>query len=108
LIALADIFFLYVLRALCVRSLSSWFINSLAMGRRARGREFEEQHTGVKSLSPTERRIVRLIATDKTSKQIAEELGISVRTVDTHRQNISQKLNLQGSHSLLKFAFDHI
>jgi FixJ family two-component response regulator len=43
------------------------------MGRRARGREFEEQHTGVRSLSQTERRIVRLIATDKTSKQIAEE-----------------------------------
>jgi DNA-binding NarL/FixJ family response regulator len=89
------------------RMFISQSIARLLVGRRTRGREFEEQHTGVKSLSPTERRIVRLIATDKTSKQIAEELGISVRTVDTHRQNISQKLNLQGSHSLLKFAFDH-
>ena len=41
----------------------------------------------------------------KTSKEIADVLGISVRTVDTHRQNMSTKLGLSGSHSLLKFAF---
>lgn len=82
-------------------------IASLLIGRRTRGKEFTETHTGIKSLSPTERRILRLVATDKTSKEIAVDLHISVRTVDTHRQNISQKLNLQGSHSLLKFAFDH-
>jgi len=77
------------------------------VGRRARGRELAEDHVGVKSLSPMERRILKLIATDKTSKEIADGLGISVRTVDTHRQNMSQKLNLKGSHSLLKFAFEH-
>jgi len=79
----------------------------LLVNRRVRGREFAGEHTGISSLSPAERRILRLIATDKTSKEIAAELQISVRTVDTHRQNISQKLNLQGSHSLLKFAFEH-
>jgi DNA-binding NarL/FixJ family response regulator len=82
-------------------------IAEMLVGRRARARHLADEHTGLKSLSPTERRILQLIATDKTSKEIAEHLRISVRTVDTHRQNISQKLNLKGSHSLLKFAFDH-
>ncbi len=79
----------------------------LLVGRRARARQLADEHTGLKSLSPTERKILQLIASDKTSKEIAEHLRISARTVDTHRQNISQKLNLKGSHSLLKFAFDH-
>ena len=47
------------------------------------------------------------IADNKTSKEIGAELFISYRTVDNHRANICQKLNLKGSHSLLKFAFDH-
>jgi DNA-binding NarL/FixJ family response regulator len=82
-------------------------ISEKLVGRRTRSRQLAEEHSGLKSLSPTERRILRLIASDKTSKEIADQLGISVRTVDTHRQNISQKLNVKGSHSLLKFAFDH-
>ena len=62
---------------------------------------------GVESLSPAERRILKLIASDKTSKEIAEELGLSPRTVENHRSNMSAKLGLQGSHSLLKFAFEN-
>ncbi len=62
---------------------------------------------GLEALTPTERRILRLIATDRTSKEIAADLGVSPRTVDNHRANISAKLGLQGSHSLLKFAFDN-
>ncbi len=62
---------------------------------------------GLEQLTPAERRVLKLIAEDRTSKEIADDLGISVRTVDTHRQNISVKLGLHGSHSLLKFAFDN-
>jgi DNA-binding CsgD family transcriptional regulator len=51
--------------------------------------------------------VLRLISRDKTSKEIAEELGVSPRTIDAHRQNICDKLDLHGSHSLLRFAFDH-
>ena len=58
-------------------------------------------------LGATERQILKLIAEDRTSKEIAELLACSVRTVETHRQNISYKLELSGSHSLLRFAFDH-
>lgn len=61
----------------------------------------------LQSLSLTERRILALIAEYKTSKEIADTLGISHRTVETHRTNICQKLTLRGSHALMKFALAH-
>lgn len=69
--------------------------------------ELRQQKPGLVRLTPTERQVLRLIAEDRTSKQVALLLDCSVRTVETHRQNISQKLELSGSHSLLRFAFDH-
>ena len=61
----------------------------------------------IKSLTPAERRILRLIGEDLTSKEIAERLALSYRTVENHRHHITQKLNLNGTHSLLRFAFDN-
>lgn len=61
----------------------------------------------IETLTPSERRILKLIGEDFTSKEIANLLHVSVRTVDNHRQNICRKLNLHGSHGLLKFAFDN-
>ncbi|MCB1205002.1 MAG: response regulator transcription factor [Verrucomicrobiae bacterium] len=73
--------------------------------RSRRTRELHKEKPGLENLTPAEKRILRQIAEDRTSKEIANELGISVRTVETHRQNISAKLGLSGSHSLVKFAF---
>lgn len=67
----------------------------------------EQNNPSVKDLTPTERRILLLIGDYKTSQEIAEELFISRRTVDTHRNNISTKLGLKGTHALLKFALDN-
>ena len=61
----------------------------------------------IDDLTSAERRILKLVAEDRTSKEIAELLQISVKTVENHRLNICHKLHLHGSHSLLKFAFDH-
>lgn len=66
-----------------------------------------QRAASVKDLTPTERRILQMIADYKTSKQIAEELCIHYRTVDNHRTNISAKLGLRGSHALIKFALQH-
>jgi len=60
----------------------------------------------LEDLTSAERRILKFIAEDRTSKEIADLLKISVKTVENHRLNICHKLNLHGSHSLLKFAFD--
>ena len=61
----------------------------------------------LEDLTSAERQILKRIAEDRTSKEIADELQISVRTVEKHRFNICNKLNLHGSHSLLKYAYDH-
>ncbi|MBX7171045.1 MAG: response regulator transcription factor [Pyrinomonadaceae bacterium] len=58
----------------------------------------------IEDLSPTERIILRLIAEYKTSREIADELSISYRTVENHRYNICQKLDISGSNALVKFA----
>lgn len=75
--------------------------------RAERARQLLLSKPQIESLTPAERRILKLIAEDRTSKEIAELLGISVKTVENHRLNICHKLNLHGSHSLLKFAFDN-
>lgn len=64
-------------------------------------------HHKLQDLTPAERRILKLIAEGKGSKEIATLLRINYRTVDNHRTNISQKLDLHGSHALLRFAIEH-
>jgi DNA-binding NarL/FixJ family response regulator len=59
------------------------------------------------SLSPTEHRIVKMIAEGKTSKEIGDELNISVHTVNNHRAHICEKLRLEGPNRLLQFAIEH-
>lgn len=51
-----------------------------------------------------ERAILRRIRQHKSSKEIAEEMGISVRTVETHRSNICKKLGIQGNYGLNRYA----
>ena len=58
-------------------------------------------------LTPTELRVLKLLAEYQTSKEIAQELSVSPRTVEAHRANMCQKLDLQGSHALVRFAAKH-
>jgi len=58
-------------------------------------------------LTQTERKILKLISQNKSSKEIAELLFVSPKTIENHRNNISKKLGLQGKHSLIKFAFEN-
>lgn len=62
---------------------------------------------GLGSLTPAEKKVLRLIADYKTSREIADELCVSVRTVENHRSNISSKVGVTGSHGLFKFAVQH-
>jgi DNA-binding NarL/FixJ family response regulator len=59
------------------------------------------------ALTPTERRVFRLVGSNRTSKEIAQELCISPRTVETHRANICDRLNLRGAQVLLRFALEN-
>jgi len=63
-----------------------------------------QKSPSINDLTKTERIILKHISLEKTTQQIADELHISYKTVENHRNNISKKLNLSGSHSLVKFA----
>lgn len=76
------------------------------LNRRRAGASANEG-TPLASLTTAERSVLRLVADYKTSKEIAEELFISVRTVERHRANIAAKLEIAGSHALLQFALEH-
>jgi DNA-binding NarL/FixJ family response regulator len=75
--------------------------------RSERVRELLLSKPQIEALTPAERRILKLVGEDCTSKEIAHLLNLSVRTVENHRQHICDKLKLHGTHSLLKFAFDN-
>jgi len=82
-------------------------LSALLLNRASTSRSFAADHPGLEKLTASERRILKMIASDRTSKEIADELGLSPRTVENHRTNICTKLNLRGSHALVKFAFEN-
>jgi DNA-binding NarL/FixJ family response regulator len=57
-------------------------------------------------LSQREAEILRCLSKGQSSKQIADTLGLSARTVETHRQNIKRKLNLAGHAELIRYAVE--
>lgn len=86
------------------RAFTSLPMTTYFTGRQNYNHVPDEQQSGLRQLTATEYRILKLLADYKTNKDIAGELSVSPRTVETHRVRICQKLNLQGSHALMKFA----
>ena len=58
-------------------------------------------------LSPRETEVLRLMALGHTNREIGEQLDLSVRTVETHRSHIQQKLGLASRPELTRYALDH-
>lgn len=56
------------------------------------------------ALSPREREVLQLIAEGKTSREIAEILNLSVKTIQSHRTSLMQKLDLHDKGELIKYA----
>ena len=75
--------------------------------RSARAEKLLRHTPSLEDLTPAELRILKIIAENKTSKEIAVILSISYKTVENHRTSIASKLHLRGSHSLLKFALEN-
>ena len=59
------------------------------------------------SLTPRQLDVLRLIAEGKRMKEIASELQISVRTVETHKQSLQHTLGAETTADLIKFAIKH-
>ena len=64
----------------------------------------EERRAQADPLSDREREVLRLLALGHTTQEIAKELFISVRTAETHRAHIMQKLGLQSRAELVRYA----
>lgn len=67
-------------------------------------RRSEPSDSMLSVMSPREREVLQLIAEGKTTKQIALRLHISAKTVDTHRRNIMDKLDIHSIAELTKYA----
>src|SRR3954465_11912182 len=82
-------------------------LTSFLLKRLRHAQENPAQRSLLDQLTPTERKVLKLIAQFKTSKEIAAELFMGVRTVEQHRLNISEKFNLKGRHALIKFVTEN-
>jgi len=58
------------------------------------------------TLSERERQVLELVALGYTHKEVGEELSVSVKTVETYRSRLSEKLGLRSRAELVKFALD--
>lgn len=82
-------------------------VSNLLISQRDRQKKFKNEESLFSILTKTERVILNYIAEGRTSKEISEIAGISFKTVENHRSNISSKLKLKGANSLIKFAIEN-
>jgi len=78
-----------------------------SVGLAARMIQAQAMPTPVERLTPRERDILDALAQGLSSKQIAQQHGLSVRTVETHRLNLKRKLSIEGQAELIKFAVEN-
>jgi DNA-binding NarL/FixJ family response regulator len=82
-------------------------LTAFLLNRSRRASRLAAQKPRLAELTAIERRVLKLVAEYKSNKEIADQLCLSVRTIEHHRARISQKLELEGHHALLKFALEH-
>ena len=63
-----------------------------------------DAETPAAGLTPKEREVLQLLAEGNTTKEIAAALFVSVKTIETHRQHIMQKLDIHSVAGLTKYA----
>ncbi|MGV3611963.1 MAG: response regulator transcription factor [Fluviicola sp.] len=99
-------------RAELIHAINSVMSGSIYLGENIRDKLFNEtfvakNEDSIKELTLKEIEIVKGIANGLTSKQMAENLFVSVRTIETHRHNILKKLKLQNAAQLSSWSRDH-
>src|SRR5436189_3811863 len=60
----------------------------------------------IQTLSRRETQVIRLLGDGKEMSEIAEEIGVSVKTIETYRARLKQKLEIKNRSALLKFAVE--
>jgi two-component system response regulator NreC len=90
-----------------LRNGHEFFSNSITMlllNKYIRKLKSDDDRADIKSLSSREVEIMKMWGNSYTNKEIADKLFLSVRTVETHKNHIMQKLNLKTSVDMVKFA----
>jgi two-component system invasion response regulator UvrY len=82
-------------------------IRRVHAGERVSPAQFDIGPDPAKVLSPRELETLRLLAAGLTNREIAARLGISVKTIDTHRGHALKKLRLRNNADLTRFAIEH-
>jgi two-component system NarL family response regulator len=96
-----------LLRAVRAASLGQTYLSPEIAGlvvERATGDSPGAETSAYSSLGAREREVLQLVAEGKTSGETAKQMHISIKTVETHRRNIAQKLGLHGTAELTKYA----
>lgn len=93
----------------CIKRVAAgeYYISSAISGYLVEKNKTSAKPNELEKLTNSEKEILKLIAQNKTSAQIADELFRSVRTIENHRNNICNKLGLKGPHALLLYAIQH-
>jgi DNA-binding NarL/FixJ family response regulator len=82
-------------------------ISHLLLERNTKAQALASAVPSIDSLTPAECAILKLLAENQTSKEIAEKLFVSVRTVENHWTHICTKLGIKGHNKLLQFAMEN-
>lgn len=87
------------------------FYTSESIGRQSRNYlpalKDDDIVRALRSVSDAERRVLLLLTESMTSREIAEQLGLSTRTVQAHRMSLAEKLDAKGHNKLLEIAITH-
>ncbi len=82
-------------------------ISQLLVERNRKAESLAVALPALEKLTPAERTILRFVAEGYASREIAEKLFVSERTVENHRLHIAQKLGIHGHSKLLQFALEN-
>ncbi len=86
---------------------SSFYLQISLEKRQHENGQYRDSFIERMHLTPREVEIIKLIVQGKQAKQIANELFLSMHTVDTHRRNVLTKLNLKNIADLTRFAIEN-
>jgi DNA-binding NarL/FixJ family response regulator len=82
-------------------------ISHLLVERKKKAEQLADAVPSISGLTPAERAILKLLAENCTSKEIATRLFVSERTVENHRMHIANRLGIHGHNKLLQFALEN-
>lgn len=106
-----DTAYLEVLKAIRVAAGGGHYVSpelsTYLINRSERAGQRGPADDSIESLSPTDRRILKLLVKFKSNEEIAAELHLSHHTIQHRREEMCRRFHLSGHHALLKFAVEH-